>query len=204
MISNIIFDLGNVLLNWKPAEYLENNGFSESDKNLILRDIFNSLEWLKIDNGDLTVENAVENIASRSMLSEDQIKAIFDLRLKIIFPLRPNTDLLPELKKRGYRLFYLSNFPDDIFDEVKNKYDFFRYFDGGEISARIRMSKPDEKIFTFFLKKYFLRAEETLFIDDSEKNAGAAEKTGMKVIHLSDAALLKDLLERYLNATLSS
>ncbi|HPC98728.1 MAG TPA: HAD family phosphatase [Bacteroidales bacterium] len=202
MITSIIFDLGNVLLNWKPAEYLEQNGFTDPGKSLILSDIFNSPEWLKIDNGDLTVEEAIKIISDRSPLSEDKIRTVFDLRLKIIFPLHPNTDLLPELKKRGYRLYYLSNFPDDIFDEVQKKYCFFQYFDGGKISARLRASKPDEKIFRIFLSAYSLLPSECLFIDDSDVNAGAAEKLGIKTIHLKTPGMLKSALEKSLGITL--
>jgi len=202
MITSIIFDLGNVLLNWKPAEYLDKNGFNDPEKSLILSDIFNSPEWLKIDNGDITVEVAIKSISSKSSLSEDKIRAVFDLRLKIIFPLHQNTDLLPELKKRGYRLYYLSNFPDDIFDEVIRKYDFFKYFDGGKISARLKVSKPDEKIFRKFLSAYSLVPSECLFIDDSDINAGSAEKLGMKTIQLETPGMLKSGLEKALGIIL--
>lgn len=204
MIKAIIFDLGNVLLNWKPGEFLAQNGFHGPELNIILNEIFFSNEWGLLDNGDITTDEAIEIISLKSSLPESKIRAIFDLRLKIITPVDSNVKLLPELKKRGFLLYYLSNFPDDIFDEVRNKYDFFRLFDGGEISARLNMSKPDERIFRYFLSKYSLRAEESLFIDDSEKNAGAAEKTGMRAIHLTEPSMLKLLLEQYLGSAVLS
>lgn len=203
MITSIIFDLGNVLINWKPAEYLENNGFEEPEKSLILDNVFHSREWLMLDNGDITTSEAIKLIGAKSTLPESKIRGVFDLRLKIISPVNPNTNLLPELKKRGYGLYFLSNFPDDIFDEVKNKYEFFRYFNGGEISARLKASKPDEKIFRLFLSKYSLSPGECIFIDDSDANAGAAEKTGMKAIHLERPELLKVKLEKALGIKLT-
>ncbi len=204
MITSIIFDLGNVLINWKPTEFLENNGFPDKEKELILRDIFNSKEWLMIDNGDISTLEAIERIASRSSLSKSKIKAVFDLRLKIITPIEQNIKLLPELKKRGYRLYFLSNFPDDIFDEVRNKYKFFNLFDGGEISARLNASKPSKKIFRLFLSRYSLKPEECIFIDDSEQNAYSARKIGIISIHLVKPELLKEKLEEILNLPLLS
>lgn len=202
MIKAIIFDLGNVLINWKPADYLKNAGYKDAEVSLILKDVFHSEEWLKLDNGDITTPQAIKIIAKKSTLSESEIRAIFDLRLKIISPIHNNAKLLPELKKRGYRLYYLSNFPDDIFDEVKNKYNFFMFFDGGEISARLNASKPDKRIFRIFLDKYILKPEESLFIDDSDINAGAAEKLGIKAIHLDSPEVLKEKLEEALGIKL--
>jgi putative hydrolase of the HAD superfamily len=68
----------------------------------------------------------------------------------------------------------------DIFEEIKAGYFFFRYFDGGIISAEAKVSKPDGRIYEVLLKKYSLIPEESLFIDDLEINVKAAESIGMK------------------------
>ena len=68
----------------------------------------------------------------------------------------------------------------DIFEEVKTGYYFFKYFDGGVISAEAKASKPDPRIYNILLDKYSLIPEECLFIDDLEVNVKAAEETGMK------------------------
>ena len=87
-----------------------------------------------------------------------------------MFPLDQNVRLLPGLKKRGFRLYFLSNFPLDIFEEVKTGYYFFKYFDGGIISAEAKSSKPDTRIYEILMEKYSLFPEECLFIDDIEIN----------------------------------
>jgi epoxide hydrolase-like predicted phosphatase len=184
MIKNIVFDLGNVLLSFRPEEFLDNNGYDENTKRIIINEIFKSSEWLMLDKGDITTTEAIESISAKSSLKTEEIASVFNLRTKIIFPLALNTILLPALRKQGFKLYYLSNFPDDIFDEVNKKYDFFRNFDGGIISGRVHVSKPDKKIFSIFLEKYSLSADETLFIDDSELNIKAAESIGMTGLHI--------------------
>jgi HAD superfamily hydrolase (TIGR01509 family) len=195
MIKNIVFDLGNVLISFKPSDYLDKTGYPEEAKRIILNDVFSSREWWLIDNGDLSTGEAIEKIASRSAMKKEEIASVFDLRTEILFPLAGNIILLPELKKQGFKLYYLSNFPDDIFDEVVNRYDFFKYFDGGIISSRVKTSKPDKKIFEILLGKFSLNAEECLFIDDIEINANAASSTGMKGLFFNDPDNLKGLIE---------
>jgi len=180
MIKNIIFDLGNVLLSWKPGDYFEKSGYDNETVNLIMNDVFHSPEWLSLDNGDLTTPEAIDLIAQKSSLLKEYISSLFNLRTKIIYPLTENIKLLPELKKRGFKLYFLSNFPLDFFQEVKNEYEFFRYFDGGIISAEVRHSKPDIKIYKILLEKYSLNPEECFYIDDMEINVRAAESAGLK------------------------
>ena len=97
-----------------------------------------------------------------------------------MFPLDDNVRLLPALKKQGFRVYYLSNFPLDVFEEVKNDYFFFRHFDGGIISAEVKLSKPDIRIYEYLIRHYGLNPEESLYIDDIEENVMAAEAAGMK------------------------
>ena len=180
MIKNIIFDLGNVLISFRPSEYFEKNKYPEAIKTTILSDIFGSKEWPMLDKGEITTPEAIEAIAKKSSLTREEIAHIFNLRTDIIFPIDSNIRLLPVLKKRGFRLYYLSNFPLDIFDEVKDGYYFFKYFDGGLISAAVKSSKPDNLIYELLLEKYSLMPEECLFIDDIEINVRTSEAMGMK------------------------
>jgi putative hydrolase of the HAD superfamily len=180
MIKNIIFDLGNVLISFKPGDFLEKKGYSSETRNIILNDIFKSPEWLGLDNGTITTAEAIEKISVRSSLKWEEIASIFKLRIEIMYPLHGNIKLLPGLKKRGFKLYFLSNFPDDIFDEVFREYDFFKFFDGGIISSRVKCSKPDFRIFEILMEKYSLSRSECLFIDDIEINTNAAQNFGVK------------------------
>jgi len=180
MIKNIVFDLGNVLISFRPSEYLDKKDYPENIKAKILSDIFASNEWLMLDNGEINTRQAIKSIASKSSLNKDEIAHIFNLRNEIIFPLDQNVRLLPGLKEQGFKLYFLSNFPLDLFEEVKTGYYFFKYFDGGVISSEAKVSKPDKRIYEILLEKYSLAADECLFIDDIEINVKSAELIGMK------------------------
>jgi glucose-1-phosphatase len=196
MIKNIVFDLGNVLISFKPADYLDTMGYSPELKDIILHDVFRSKEWQLIDKGEITLEEATRRISEVSSLNRQEIEAVFDLRIKILQPVDENIKMLPALKKRGFKLYFLSNFPGDIFDEVFDRYSFFKLFDGGIISARVKSAKPDRRIFEILLEKYSLNSSECLFIDDDESNVKAAGLIGMSAIHLSDPADLQALIRK--------
>ena len=153
-------------------------------------DIFRSPEWLMLDNGTIEVKDAIERIEKRSPLKRAEIVSVFNNRSDIMFPLEDNVKMLPGLKKQGFRLYYLSNFPLDTFFEIKSRYSFFKYFDGGIISAEVKYSKPDPEIYRILLEKYDLKAGECLFIDDTEINIQTAESLGMKVYYTAGSDLL--------------
>jgi glucose-1-phosphatase len=180
MIKNVVFDLGNVLISFKPSEYFDKKKYSDNIKAKILSDIFGSKEWLLLDNGDINTSEAIDAIALKSTLNKEEIGHIFNLRTDLMFPLDKNVRLLPELKNLGFKLYFLSNFPIDIFEEIKTGYYFFKYFDGGIISSEVKYSKPNIKIYKILIDKYSLNPKECFFIDDIEINVKSAKSIGME------------------------
>lgn len=200
MIKNIIFDLGNVLLSFKPADYFKTHNYPENMQAVILADIFGSNEWLLLDKGEITTRQAIDGISKNSSLKRAEILHIFNLRTDLLFPLDTNVKILPGLKKRGFKLYYLSNFPPDIWDEVRSGYYFFKHFDGGLISGEAGSSKPESKIYELLLEKYSLFPGECLFIDDLEKNVEAARIKGMTGLFTNGSLKIEDDVEKVLRS----
>jgi len=199
MIKNIVFDLGNVLISFRPSEFFDKNNYPENIKTKILSDIFGSKEWGMLDKGEITTPEVIDAIALKSSLKKEEIAHIFNLRTELMFPLDQNVRLLSELKKRGFRLYFLSNFPMDIFEEIKTGYYFFKYFAGGVISAEVKFSKPDSRIYEILLEKYSLIPGECLYIDDLEINVKAAEAAGMKGLVTFGSQEISKEIENVLN-----
>ncbi len=198
MIRNLIFDLGNVLISFVPSEYLKKKNYPENIRNTILHDIFHSDEWRKLDDGEITTSEAIDSIALKSSLKREEIALIFNSCTDIMFPLDNNVRLLPALKKQGFWVYYLSNFPLDTFEIVKNDYFFFRYFDGGIISSEAKLSKPDVRFYSYFLDTFSLKPEECFFIDDVEENVQVARSLGMKGLVTFGSDNISSILEREL------
>ena len=63
--------------------------------------------------------------------------------------------------------------------------EFIPLTDGGVFSCFEKITKPDPEIYLRLCKRYSLKPEECVFIDDTQKNVDAAQKLGMKGIHFT-------------------
>lgn len=99
---------------------------------------------------------------------------------------------IKELKKQGYQVYVLSNWPSDSFSIVKNKNpELFDLFDGILISGDCHINKPNPAIYQQLLLQFELFPEETVFIDDQLINVLAAQQCGIHAIVCPVKGLLK-------------
>ncbi|MCB2312499.1 HAD family phosphatase [Clostridium tagluense] len=187
MIKNVIFDIGNVLLEFKPLDYLKRTFNDDNIEKLLYKEIFQSEEWLDLDRGTLTQEEAIKIISLRNPNYEMHIKKCMHNWIDILIPIEGTVKILNELKEKGYKLYLLSNFHLLAFETICSKYDFFKHFDGGIISYKENLLKPEAEIYTKLLNTYKLNALECLFIDDTLVNIEAAHRLGIKTLHFESA-----------------
>jgi putative hydrolase of the HAD superfamily len=198
VIKNIVFDLGNVLLDFDPDSYLEYFAYNEKIKSRLKAEIFETEEWLQLDRGTITESEAVEIWQQRNPDLKTEIADIMSNWEKILTIKEDSLEILKSLAAENYNLYILSNFHQKAFKYVSGKYNFFNYFDGRVISADIGLIKPSSEIYDYLLDKFNLKAAETIFIDDSRENIKAALKKGLRVIHFTDAGSLQEELKLYL------
>jgi len=196
MIKNIIFDLGNVLIKYSPESFLEKNVKKERQEKFIAT-VFKSKEWLELDRGTLSYEDAIEKFAEIIPEDRKNLEKLFKNNIMdCLAPIEENIEILKKLKKKGYNLFVLSNFHRPAFEQVQKEWEFFDEFDGGVISCYCHLLKPNQRIYELLLARYGLIPEETLFIDDTKINVEKAEKIGMEGIYLDLPEMLEKLLKK--------
>ena len=193
-MKNIIFDIGNVLLEFKPFEYLLSL-YDEKTMGDLMTIIFSSDEWVELDLGNMTIDEVKAIFCQRNPQYTKEIHHVLDHWSEMLTLIEENVSLIPKLKEKGYNLYLLSNFHDASFQEMYNKHAFFQYFDGKIISAYEHVIKPDEKIYRLLLEKYNLVADECLFIDDMAGNIYAAKALGFHTIYLAYNVNLEDELK---------
>ena len=69
MIRNILFDMGNVLIRFDRDYFIDRLGVSPEDKQLLMREVFQSVEWVRMDRGSMVEKEAVEQICRSLNLS---------------------------------------------------------------------------------------------------------------------------------------
>lgn len=184
LYRNIIFDLGGVLVEFTPRAFLVDHFMNEKLEDQLYAITFGSEEWLRLDAGLITREeaNAIMHEKGAAIGRAFEVDVILTDWFDMLKTRDDTVQLLKRLKKRGYRLFYLSNIAQDVMDLVSQR-KFFRLFEGGIASCDVGITKPDPRIYQALLAQYGLRPTETIFVDDNRDNAAAASRVGITGLH---------------------
>ena len=183
MIRNIVFDMGQVLIRWRPEEILEHFELTGEEKTMLLQELFWSPEWIQQDRGILTEGEMIERVSARLPESlhaavEEVIKAWHVWHLT---PMPGMAELVRRLKAQGYGIYLLSNASTALrgyFPRIPGS----ECFDGLMVSAEEKLLKPQHEIYERLYERFDLVPEQCVFIDDSPANIEGAMLTGMQGI----------------------
>ena len=183
MIRNIVFDMGQVLIRWRPEEMLERFDLSQEEKTMLLQELFWSPEWIAQDRGIITEADMIARVSARLPETlhgtvEEVIKAWYVWHLT---PMPGMAELVRKLKKKGYGIYLLSNASTALrgyFPRIPGS----EYFDGLMVSAEEKLLKPQHEIYERLYERFDLVPEQCVFIDDSPANIEGAMLTGMQGI----------------------
>ena len=183
MIRSIVFDMGGVMREYSPPKMLAQLGVPEDSRPTLLREVFGSPEWIGMDRGGLTEEEALEGMRRHLpeplwSWAERTVKEWWTLP----FDGMPGmADLARELKAGGYAVYMLSNAAPTLhsyFPRIPG----CEVFDGLFVSADWKLLKPEPAIYEAFLRHFGLRAEECFFVDDAPANVDGARRAGMTAV----------------------
>lgn len=178
MIRNIIFDIGNVLTDFRWREFLQDKGFDDAMIARIARASVESPAWNELDRGEWSEERLMAEFVKRDPEIEPELHVAYDSITGMVTKRDYAIPWIKELKAKGYNVYYLSNFSEKAYVECGEALDFIPYTDGGILSYRDRVIKPDEKIYQLLLSRFGLKAEECVFLDDTLRNVEAARDLG--------------------------
>jgi putative hydrolase of the HAD superfamily len=185
---NLVFDLGGVVVRWDPDAIIS-SVFKDEQLRARVRDtVFSHADWLELDRGTLGRDEAIKRAAQRSGIPVGDITRLLHAvpPSLVVFP--DTVALLRRLKSKGYPLYCLSNMHFASIEYLEQKETFWDLFDGRVISCRLQLCKPEAGIYEHLLRTYALKAAETIFIDDVQKNLDAAAKLGIRTIRFESAA----------------
>ncbi len=181
-MKNIVFDIGNVLVDYRPKEFLGELGLSEDIcKRIIKASVMNPC-WEQFERAAITEQEAIDGFVAADPEIKTEIEAAFK-NINGMLTLRDYAvDWIKSLKESGFGVYYLSNYSHKAYKECSETLTFIPLTDGGLLSFQAKMTKPDPEFYKLFLNKFDLNAEDCIFVDDTPKNVEAAEKLGFKGI----------------------
>lgn len=179
MIKNIIFDLGNVVFKWNQDEIVANFSDNLEEQEELKNKIFKSEEWLKLDEGIIDYNTAIEIFRKKTNETlGEKINYIMNTWYKFMPINNEVIELIKKLKQEGYRIYILSNTHVSVYNYIKTL-EIVKYIDGMIISSIEKLMKPNKEIYSRLIKEYKLIPQECFFIDDGEKNVKTAIECGM-------------------------
>lgn len=195
MIKNIVFDMGNVLVHYQPAEFIQLFVSDPDQQKLLLEKIFHSVRWIQYDRGVITNEEIITQVCQE--VPESLHPVVTELVMnwyKEIKPLPEMGSVLRALKDQNYQLYILSNAPTDFY-QFKDIVPEIECIDGCFVSSDWKVIKLEAEIYTAFCQHFRLLPSECYFIDDLPNNVEAALNRGMDgFVYRGDVeALIKDL-----------
>lgn len=193
-IKTIIFDVGNVLIDFRWKDYLLDCGYDEETRERVGKATINNALWKEWDRGARSEEELIRLCCEQGPEVIPQIQKLFNDFPLLIAEYDYSAGLIRDLKTNGYRIYLLSNYSKRNFELGKIKFKFYPYVDGGVISYEIMHVKPEPEIYQALIDKYGFEPSEAVFLDDLQENLDGAKPFGFHTIQVKDYDQMLDAL----------
>jgi 2-haloacid dehalogenase len=189
--SVAVFDLGGVLIDWNPR-YLYRKLFTdEAAMEHFLANICTS-DWNLQQDAGRTLAEACALLNEHHPEHTEYINAWMHRNGEMIAgPIQGTVDILSELRARRVPVYALSNWSSETFPAAQRRFEFLNWFDGILVSGKVKLVKPDQRIFQLFLETHAVNPAQAVYIDDLPHNVEAANAVGMHGIRFTDPAALR-------------
>jgi len=179
---NVIFDLGNVLLEWDVEKILQSLDINTDNRRILECELFFHDDWLALDSGLVSEVDIISSVAHRSGLNVEIIERAFRAAKDSLTPIPESVELLCNIQSAGFETYCLTNMSRETFRHIR-EYEFLNTFRGIVVSGIEECIKPNPEIFLIMLERYGLSPQNALFIDDSQLNIQTAQNLGMLTHH---------------------
>lgn len=178
-IDTVIFDIGNVLVHFDWVGYLKSLGFDETTYEHVADAMFRNEDWITGDLGLVTTEEWLQLFIDNDPAYETQIRKTFARFGASIVPYEFTEQWIQYFRRNGMKIYYLSNYSEELYRQSQEALAFLEEFDGGIFSWKEKCIKPDRCIYERLLSRYDLDPKHALFFDDREENVNAFMELGV-------------------------
>ncbi|MBI1260922.1 MAG: HAD-IA family hydrolase [Rhizobiales bacterium] len=199
----VIFDMGNVLIDWDPhkpyRQHLPDVGDRLAFLNQFFRVMYDAVHDDPRSMGDCLIPLKEAHPDKRHLIE------VYEKEWHLFLggPMPESIAIVDALHARNVPLYGLTNWPHQVWPphevdgvEAPEGYAFLEKFRDVLVSGRERMRKPEARIYELALSRFGLQADEAVFVDDLVENVEAARACGMYGVHFTGAlALERELME---------
>jgi 2-haloacid dehalogenase len=193
----IIFDLGNVLIDWNPI-YLFNKLIEDDEKRKYFLENICTPDWNEEQDAGRPIKEATETLVAEHPEWKELIEAYYGQWEQMLGgAIHDTVDIFRDLKQMNkYKFYALTNWSAELFPIALERYDFLHWFDGRVVSGEEKMRKPFPEFYNILLKRYDINPSQSILIDDNFRNIEGGEAVGIEGIHFTSPAALRETLEK--------
>lgn len=181
-VKNIVFDMGNVLVRYDSDRVCRHFIENEEERERVRTSVFVSPEWLMLDMGVISDEDALKKMQARLKSDHEKEMAALCMAHWHEYCMWANpgaAEFVKELKDQGYRIYLCSNASVRLLDCYRQVIPGIEYFDGVLFSAEVKCMKPQKEMYEHLFRRFDLKPEECFFVDDLQLNIEGAKMCGM-------------------------
>lgn len=177
-IETLVFDFYNVVFD-APTKKLVNKLAKKygltAEQAQVTFDLYEKRHYEEMGSDEFETE--FSKIVGHQIDFKNDIHVIWS---PLVQEIESTCNFLKYQKSMGKNIYYITNITSSYPDRKQSA--IYRYFDGGVASCEVGVNKPNLEIYKILLKKYNLRAQNCVFIDDKFQNVEAAKKLGFRGI----------------------
>jgi 2-haloacid dehalogenase len=195
VIDTVVFDLGNVLVDWDPRYLYRKLISDEKEMEHFLAHICN-MEWNVTHDGGKPFADGIAELSALHPEKAPLIRAYLERWPEMMSGEVAGTpEILEEIRRNGrHKIYALSNWSAETFPHAFRRFGFFKHFDKIVLSGEEKLIKPDPRFYKVLESKHMVVPSRAVFIDDVQKNIDAAKALGFQTILFKNSQDLRTKL----------
>lgn len=197
-IRHIVFDIGMVLIHYDPNIPFSRLIPDPAERKWFFDNVCTH-DWNIEQDAGRTWPDAEAHLIEQHPDHAENIRNFRKYWHEMVsHPLQDSVDIMTGLIDAGHDVTMLTNFSDDTFAQAQEElFPFLNLPRGVTVSGRVKLIKPDSRIYDLHTTTFGLDPAKTLFIDDNAANVQAAQDYGWQAVLFTEADQLKRDLAGY-------
>ena len=189
MIKNLVLDIGNVICEWNPERLSASVSEDPEVRAAVWDGTIKHPDWLDLDRGVISVEDAIENAHRRTQLDRPIVGAIYKNLPPSMYIIDATVAAMHRAHEAGVPIYILSNMQHHAWEYLEKNHACFSLCTGVVVSCEVGLIKPEPEIYQHLCERFSLQPSECIFVDDMLENVEAARACGW---HAEQLARIED------------
>ena len=192
--TTVVFDLGQVVVDWNPAKAHPDLSASEHAE---IADLIDFASYnLRADAGERWSDLDAEVASLWPEHSGFLLTYARNFPAALVGEIPGTSSLIEELSALNVRLLGLTNWSSETFPHAAAAIGVLKHFEAIVVSGEVGLIKPDPAVYRYLVTAHEVVPAQAVFIDDREENVTGARRLGFHGVHFTEAAQLRaDLIE---------